>query len=30
MQIVGYGTIMLLRLPTYTVRYKGQTNVSGG
>jgi len=30
MQFVGYSTIMLLRLPTYIVRYKGQTNVGGG
>jgi hypothetical protein len=26
----GYVTITLLRLPTDIVRYKGQTNVSGG
>jgi hypothetical protein len=29
MQFFGYITITLLRLPTFIVRYKGQTNVSG-
>jgi len=30
MQFFGYSTIMLLRLPTYIGRHKGQKNVSGG